>query len=143
MLPGGGGGLRSRKLLYLLARFLSPSAPVLLQDRVYCTDQPPNVRLVYCRILARGDSLANNHPRGRQYPGFFLASWDLGFGMALRRDAKSLSSLVRLVEGLRGSRLHLVFPQRGDAEASKDKVVVRVMSWVQDGPIPKETTIYP
>ena len=34
-----------------------------------------------------------------------------------------------------------VFPQGGAEEASKDQVVVRVMPWVPDGHISKETTI--
>ena len=47
---------------------------------------------------------------------FSLTSRGLGFGMALRRAAKSPSSLVRVVGGRRGGRLRLprysVYPLR-------------------------------
>ena len=39
---------------------------------------------------------------------FFLASWSLGFGMALLRAAKSPSYLVGVVRGRRESRLCLL-----------------------------------
>ena len=38
---------------------------------------------------------------------FFLASWDLGFGMALRRAVKSPPYLVGVVGGRRGIHMRL------------------------------------
>ena len=69
--------------------------------------------------------------------------------MALRRAAKSQSSLVRVVGGWRGGEALVplevlgIFFQGVDAEAYKYQVVVQIMPWVPDDHIHKETIICP